>query len=88
MQPVFKEPIPDHAMLLDLLLDYTNGDQAMIQKILVANPAALYNFRSERRKHLLYPWKQGVRRVISHVLKSAAAQSKSQGKIGILGRHR
>jgi D-galactarolactone isomerase len=44
MQPVFKEPIPDHAMLLDLLLDYTNGDQAMIQKILVANPAALYNF--------------------------------------------
>jgi hypothetical protein len=26
------------------LLDYTNGDQAMIQKILVANPAALYNF--------------------------------------------
>jgi D-galactarolactone isomerase len=44
MQPVFKEPIPDHAMLLDLLLDYTNADQAMIQKILVANPAALYNF--------------------------------------------
>ena len=31
-------------MLLDLLLDYTNGDEATIQKILVANPAALYDF--------------------------------------------
>ncbi|MFL5133400.1 MAG: amidohydrolase family protein, partial [Microvirga sp.] len=43
MQPVFKEPIPDHAMLLDLLLDYAQ-DETMISRILVENPAALYGF--------------------------------------------
>lgn len=43
MLPVFNQPIPDHALLLDLLLDYTE-DEALIDKILVGNPAALYDF--------------------------------------------
>ena len=43
MLPIFKTPIPDHALLLDLLLDYTS-DEAMIKRILVDNPASLYDF--------------------------------------------
>ncbi len=43
MLPIFKIPIPDHALLLDLLLDYT-ADDAMIRRILVDNPASLYDF--------------------------------------------
>lgn len=43
MLPIFGIPIPDHALLLDLLLDYTSDD-AMIHRILVDNPAALYDF--------------------------------------------
>ena len=43
MLPVFKTPIPDHALLLDLLLDYT-GDEALLHRILVDNPAELYDF--------------------------------------------
>ena len=43
MLPYFKVPIPDLALLLDLLLDYTS-DEAMIERLLVANPAALYDF--------------------------------------------
>ena len=43
MLPMLKEPIPDHALLLDLLLDYTS-DEAMIKRILVDNPALLYDF--------------------------------------------
>jgi D-galactarolactone isomerase len=43
MQPVFQEPIPDHAMLLDLLLDYAQ-DETTISRILVDNPADLYDF--------------------------------------------
>ncbi len=43
MLPVFKQPIPDHALLLDLLLDYTR-DEALLHRILVDNPAALYDF--------------------------------------------
>jgi D-galactarolactone isomerase len=43
MLPVFNQPIPDHALLLDLLLDYTRDD-ALIHRILVDNPAALYDF--------------------------------------------
>lgn len=43
MLPVFKQPIPDHALLLDLLLDYTT-DERMIRRILVDNPAVLYDF--------------------------------------------
>ena len=43
MLPIFKTPIPDHALLLDLLLDYTS-DEAMIERILVDNPASLYDF--------------------------------------------
>ena len=45
MLPMFGIPIPDHALLLDLLLDYTSDD-AMIRRILVDNPAALYDFPS------------------------------------------
>ena len=43
MLPFFKTPIPDLALLLDLLLDYTS-DEAMIERILVDNPASLYDF--------------------------------------------
>ncbi len=43
MLPFFKVPIPDHALLLDLLLDYTT-DETMLRRILVDNPAALYGF--------------------------------------------
>lgn len=43
MLPVLNEPIPDHALLFDLLLDYTD-DSALIAKILTDNPAALYDF--------------------------------------------
>jgi hypothetical protein len=43
MLPIFGIPVPDHALLLDLLLDYTSDD-AMIERILVDNPAALYDF--------------------------------------------
>lgn len=43
MLPVFNQPIPDHALLLDLLLDYTT-DAGMIRAILVENPAELYDF--------------------------------------------
>lgn len=43
MLPVFGEPVPDHAMLLDLLLDYA-GDGATLRRILVDNPAELYGF--------------------------------------------
>ncbi|MBL0936823.1 MAG: amidohydrolase family protein [Rhizobiaceae bacterium] len=43
MLPVLNEPIPDHALLLDLLLDYTD-DSAVIANILTDNPAELYDF--------------------------------------------
>lgn len=43
MLPFFKVPIPDHALLLDLLLGYTT-DEALLHRILVTNPAALYGF--------------------------------------------
>jgi len=43
MLPVLGEPVPDHALLLDLLLDYTQDD-AEIHRILVQNPAELYDF--------------------------------------------
>ena len=43
MLPVFKQPIPDHALLLDLILDYTR-DEALIHRILVDNPGKLYDF--------------------------------------------
>ena len=43
MLPVLNEPIPDHALLLDLLLDYTD-DEAVLRKILTDNPAELYDF--------------------------------------------
>ncbi len=43
MLPFFGTPIPDHALLLDLLLDYTSDD-GMIKRILVDNPASLYDF--------------------------------------------
>jgi D-galactarolactone isomerase len=43
MLPFLGEPIPDHAMLLDLLLDYTD-DAAVIERILTHNPAELYDF--------------------------------------------
>ena len=43
MLPFFGTPIPDHALLLDLLLDYSS-DEAMITRILVDNPASLYDF--------------------------------------------
>lgn len=43
MLPVFNQPIPDHALLLDLLLDYTTDD-SLIHRILVDNPAELYDF--------------------------------------------
>lgn len=43
MLPFFGTPIPDHALLLDLVLDYTS-DEAMIKRILVDNPASLYDF--------------------------------------------
>ena len=43
MLPFFKVPVPDHALLLDLLLDYT-ADEALLHRILVSNPAALYGF--------------------------------------------
>lgn len=42
MLPVFGQPIPDHALLLDLLLDYTD-DEAVIRRILVDNPTSLYD---------------------------------------------
>lgn len=42
MLPVFGIPIPDHALLLDLLLDYTT-DETLLHKILVDNPTALYD---------------------------------------------
>jgi D-galactarolactone isomerase len=47
MLPVFNQPIPDHALLLDLLLDYTH-DEALIHRILVENPAALYDFPADQ----------------------------------------
>lgn len=47
MLPIFGIPIPDHALLLDLLLDYTS-DEAMIKRILVDNPASLYDFPAVR----------------------------------------
>tara|TARA_R110002020_G_scaffold109430_16_gene253139 strand:- start:4697 stop:5506 length:810 start_codon:yes stop_codon:yes gene_type:complete len=43
MLPVLNEPIPDHALLLDLLLDYTT-DADLLHRILVDNPAELYDF--------------------------------------------
>lgn len=43
MMPMMGKPIPDHAGLLDLLLDYTD-DAQVIEDILVHNPAALYGF--------------------------------------------
>lgn len=43
MLPFFGTPIPDHALLLDLLLDYAE-DEATIRRILVDNPAELYDF--------------------------------------------
>ena len=43
MLPFFKVPVPDHALLLDLLLDYTT-DETLLQRILVDNPATLYGF--------------------------------------------
>ncbi len=43
MLPVLNEPIPDHASLLDLLLDYTT-DEAVLAAILRDNPAELYDF--------------------------------------------
>ena len=45
MMPMMGKPIPDHAGLLDLLLDYTD-DEAAIRDILVRNPAELYGFPS------------------------------------------
>lgn len=42
MLPVFGTPIPDHALLLDLLLDYAT-DEALLHKVLVDNPTALYD---------------------------------------------
>ena len=46
MQPHFGEPIRDYALLLDLLLDYA-PDPATVRRILVENPAALYDFAGE-----------------------------------------
>ncbi|RYE33486.1 MAG: amidohydrolase [Hyphomicrobiales bacterium] len=46
MLPVFNQPIPDHALLLDLLLDYTT-DEALLHRILVDNPAELYDFPAQ-----------------------------------------
>ena len=43
MMPMMGKPIPDHAGLLDLLLDYTD-DAEVIERILVGNPAALYGY--------------------------------------------
>lgn len=43
MLPVLGEPVPDHASLLDLLLDYTT-DENDIARILRDNPAELYDF--------------------------------------------
>lgn len=43
MLPVFNQPIPDHALLLDLLLDYTT-DEGLLHRVLVDNPAELYDF--------------------------------------------
>lgn len=43
MLPMANIPIPDHALLLDLLLDYTS-DPALQHRILVDNPAELYDF--------------------------------------------
>ena len=43
MLPVLGEAIPDHALLLDLLLDYT-ADEAELAAILRDNPAKLYDF--------------------------------------------
>ena len=47
MLPFFKVPVPDHASLLDLLLDYTT-DVGLLRRILVDNPAALYRFPTVR----------------------------------------
>jgi len=38
------EEKPDEAYLLDVLLDWTDGDTGMIHKILTDNPAMLYGF--------------------------------------------
>lgn len=46
MLPVFNQPIPDHALLLDLLLDYTT-DEGLLHRILVDNPAELYDFPAQ-----------------------------------------
>lgn len=46
MLPVLGEPVPDHALLLDLLFDYTD-DEAVIHRVLVDNPAELYDFPAE-----------------------------------------
>lgn len=46
MLPVFNQPIPDHALLLDLLLDYTTDD-GLLHRILVDNPAELYDFPAQ-----------------------------------------
>lgn len=43
MLRLFKIPIPDHALSLDLLLDYIT-DEAMIKRILVDSPASLHDF--------------------------------------------
>lgn len=43
MLPMLGEPVPDHASLLDLLLDYTT-DETTLAMILRDNPAELYDF--------------------------------------------
>jgi hypothetical protein len=59
MQPVFKEPIPDHAMLLDLLLDYAQ-DETTISRILVDNPADLYDFPQVNNPNRVSVRKRGL----------------------------
>ena len=43
------EPVPDHAGLLDLLLDYADGE-GEIERVLVSNPAELYDFPADPTK--------------------------------------
>ena len=43
MPPVFKTPIPDHALLLGLPPDHTDG-KALLHRILVDSPAERHGF--------------------------------------------
>jgi predicted TIM-barrel fold metal-dependent hydrolase len=38
------EEMPDDGMLFDWLLDWVEEDEALLRRVLVANPAALYAF--------------------------------------------